>query len=75
MIRVTRLNGRPLVVNAELIKLVEQTPDTMITFVGGDQVVVCETMEEVVRRAVEYGRAVRAFATPPVAREEPAVSG
>ncbi|MGD8454327.1 MAG: flagellar FlbD family protein [Phycisphaerae bacterium] len=61
MIRLTRLNGRPFVLNAEQIKTVEETPDTMITLLTGDQVVVREPLEEVVRRAVEYGRSLRAF--------------
>jgi flagellar protein FlbD len=57
-----------MVVNAEQIKMVEQTPDTMITMLSGDQVIVRETMEEVIARAIEYGRSVRTFATelPPV---------
>jgi len=61
MIRLTRINGRPFVLNAEQIKTVEQTPDTMVTLLTGDQVVVRETMEEVIRRAVEYARMVRTF--------------
>jgi flagellar protein FlbD len=62
MIRLTRLNGRPFVLNAEQIKTVEETPDTMITLLTGDQLVVRERMEEVVRRAVEFARGVRTFA-------------
>lgn len=61
MIRVTRLNGSPLVINSEQIKMVEQTPDTMITLLTGDRLVVKETVEEVVQRAIEYGRALRVF--------------
>jgi len=61
MIRLTRLNGRPLVVNAEQIKCIEQTPDTMITLLTGDTVLVQEDMEEVVRRAIEYLRSLRVF--------------
>jgi len=61
MIRLTRLNGRPFVLNAEQIKSVEETPDTMILLLNGEQFVVQEGMEEVVRRAIEYGRSVRAF--------------
>ncbi len=64
MIRLTRLNGRPFVLNAEQIKTVEETPDTMITLLSGDQIVVQEAMEEVVRRAVEYARRVRTFRAP-----------
>ncbi len=62
MISVTRLNDQPLVLNAELIKTVESTPDTLITLVNGDRMMVKESMEEIVRKAVEYGRQVRAFA-------------
>jgi flagellar protein FlbD len=61
MIRLTRLNGRPFVLNAEQIKYVEEVPDTMVTLLTGEQVTIRERMEEVVRRAVEYGRAVRTF--------------
>lgn len=62
MIRLTRLNGRAFVLNAEQIKSVEETPDTMILLLNGEQVMVQESMDEVVRRAIEYGRAMRAFA-------------
>jgi flagellar protein FlbD len=59
MIQVTRLNGRPIIVNAELIRFVEQTPDTLITLTSGDKLLVKEAMEEVVRRAIEYARSIR----------------
>lgn len=62
MIRLTRINGRAFVVNVEQIKTVEETPDTMITLLSGDRLVVRERMEEVVRRAIEYARSIRAFA-------------
>lgn len=61
MITLTRLNDKQFVVNAELIKIVESTPDTLITMINGDRMVVKESLEEVVRKAVEYGRQVRAF--------------
>lgn len=59
MIRLTRLNSQPLVVNAELIKFVEETPDTVITLRDGEKVLVKERADEVVARAVEYARAIR----------------
>lgn len=62
MIVLTRINDRKLVVNAELIKTVEETPDTTLTLLNGERLLVKESMEEVVRRAVEYGRQVRTFA-------------
>lgn len=61
MIKVTRLNGRPLVVNAEQIRTVEQTPDTTITFMNGDRVIVAQTADDVVDLAVEYHRLIRNF--------------
>ncbi len=62
MITVTRLNDQALVINAELIKTVESTPDTLITLINGDRMMVKESMEEIVRKAVEYGRQMRPFA-------------
>lgn len=59
MIRLTRLNNRPLVVNSELIKFIENAPDTVITLVTGEKIVVLETAEEVVARIVEFRRRLR----------------
>lgn len=61
MIRLTRLNGRPFVLNTEQIKTVESTPDTMLTLLNGDQFVVREPIDLVIRRAVEYARTIRSF--------------
>ena len=54
MIKLTRLDGEPFVLNAELIRYVERRPDTFITLTNGDRMVVGETMDEVVDRAVQY---------------------
>ena len=62
MIRLTRINGRPFVLNAEQIKSIEETPDTLILLLSGEQVLVKEPMDEVVRRAIDYARSVRVFA-------------
>lgn len=61
MITVTRLNNKPVVVNAELIKFVESTPDTMITLITGEKVIVRETVDQIVERAIAYARRVRCF--------------
>ena len=61
MISLTRLNGKPLVVNAELIRYIESTPDTMITLINGDHLIVLESLENVVELATEYCRRIRAF--------------
>lgn len=64
MITVTRLNGKRFVINAELIRTVEENPDTTITLINGDHLIVKESMEEVVERSVEYGRNLRKLMPP-----------
>jgi len=64
VITVTRLNGKPIVVNAELIRSVEENPDTTITLINGDHIIVQESMAQVVDRAVEYGRSLRKMLPP-----------
>ncbi len=50
MIELTRLNGSPLYVNCDLIKWAEAAPDTMLTLVNGEKVVIRETCAELVGR-------------------------
>jgi uncharacterized protein YlzI (FlbEa/FlbD family) len=47
------------VVNAEKIRLVESTPDTVVCCETGERFMVKETLHEVVQRAIEYGRLLR----------------
>src|ERR1700751_1874192 len=54
MIELTRLNGQAMVVNCDLIKYVESSPDTMLTLIHGEKIVVSEPSEEVVRRISAY---------------------
>ncbi len=61
MITLTRLDKRVIVVNAELIKMIESTPDTIVTLINGDMLIVREAVDEVVRRAIDYARQVRSF--------------
>lgn len=64
MITTTRLNGKPLVINADLIRTVEENPDTTITLVNGDRIIVKESMKEVVAKVIEYGRHLRRLVPP-----------
>lgn len=54
VIRVNRLDGEAFLLNAELIKYVESRPDTFITLTTGDRIVVTQSMDEVLRRTLEY---------------------
>lgn len=58
MIDVTRLNGKSLVINCELIEFIEETPDTVITFTTGTKIVVTESAEELKRMILEYKRSI-----------------
>jgi len=62
MIRLTRLNHGPFLLNPDLIEHMEATPDTVITLTNGHQFMVLESAGEVVERIVEYRRAVGAAA-------------
>ncbi len=64
MITVTRLNGKPMVVNAELIRTVEENPDTTITLINGDHLIVKESMTTIVEKVIEYGRHLRQMLPP-----------
>lgn len=54
MIELTRLNGRPMVLNSDLIKTAEASPDTMLTLVNGEKLIVREEIVEVVERVLAY---------------------
>lgn len=61
MIKLTRLNGKSLVINAEKILYVEETPDTMITLDNRDRIMVKEGLDDVIGKTVEYIRSARLF--------------
>jgi flagellar protein FlbD len=58
VIQLTRLNNSSLIVNSDLIKFVEQSPDTVITLINGEKILVRETAEKVLERIVCFRRAV-----------------
>jgi flagellar protein FlbD len=58
MIQLTRLNNKPLTVNSDLIKFVEQSPDTLVTLITGEKIVVLEKVSEVLSRIIDFRRSV-----------------
>ena len=58
MIQLTRLNNHPLMVNPDLVKFVEKAPDTVLTLVSGEKIVVLETTEQVLAKIVEFRRTI-----------------
>ena len=58
MIRLTRLNHGPFMLNSDLIEHLEVTPDTVITLTNGQKIVVLESADEVRDRVVEFRREI-----------------
>ena len=58
MIRLTRINHIPLVLNSDLIEHMETTPDTVISMTNGQKFVVLESTDEVIRKVIEFRREI-----------------
>jgi flagellar protein FlbD len=58
MIHLTRLNQAPVVVNADLIELIEMTPDTVIVLTTGQKILVRETANEIIAKVIRFRRSV-----------------
>ncbi len=56
MIEVTKLSGTKVLINAELIESVEETPDTVISFVTGKKIIVKESRQEIKNLVILYKR-------------------
>lgn len=54
MIELTRLNGKPMLLNSDLIKTAEASPDTMLTLITGEKLMVREEIAEVLERVLAY---------------------
>jgi len=59
MIRVKKINGEEIVINAELIENVEARPDTTISLTTGNKIIVQDTVSEVIKKVIEYRRLVK----------------
>ena len=54
MIRLTRLNHIPLILNSDLIEHIDMTPDTVVTLTSGQKFMVLESAEEVVDKVIVF---------------------
>ena len=59
MIVLTRLNGQQIVLNAERIRYVESTPDTVVCCDSNEKYMVKEALNEVIKRSIEWARLTR----------------
>ncbi len=58
MIEITKLNGKKLLVNAELIESVEETPDTVISFTTGKKIIVKESRQDIKNLVISYKKEI-----------------
>ena len=54
MIELTRLNGAPIVLNSDLVKTIESSPDTVLTLINGEKLIVRESCAEITERVIAY---------------------
>ncbi|GAG08603.1 unnamed protein product [marine sediment metagenome] len=59
MIKTMRLNGKELVINAELVQFIEETPDTMITLTSREKIMVKDSIDEIISKIIDYQRLIR----------------
>jgi flagellar protein FlbD len=70
MIEVTRLNGNNMIVNSDLIKTAESSPDTMLTLINGEKLIVRETSQQILEKVLAYRSQLLAA----VARKLPSIA-
>jgi flagellar protein FlbD len=58
MIKVTRLNHIPLILNSDLIEHIDVTPDTIIALNSGQKYVVLETAEEIIEKVIAFRKSI-----------------
>lgn len=75
MIVVTRLNKTPFLLNSDLVKLIDQVHDTVITLVNGEKIIVLESPEEIVERIVAFRREMFRGIDPREVRMVPSFTG
>lgn len=60
VLKLTRLNKAPVAVNPDHISWIDVVPDTTLCLVGGEKLIVRETIEELIEQLVAYRRLIRA---------------
>jgi flagellar protein FlbD len=70
VIKLTRLNGKPFILNAIYIETIESFPDTTIMLTNGRKYVVKETEAETVKMVTEFYKSVNLIGMQPLEEED-----
>ena len=54
LIELTRLNGTRLTINSDLIQYMESSPDSTLTLINGEKLVVSESSEQIIELTLAY---------------------
>lgn len=58
MIEVTKINDVQISINSDIIEIVEETPDTVITLTTGRKIIVKESRQEVTNLVISYRKKI-----------------
>ncbi len=58
MIALKGINNRDITVNCELIETIKSTPDTIITLTNGKNLIVKNSVDEIIEKTIEYKRKI-----------------
>ena len=58
MIEVTKLSGQKILVNPDLLEMVEETPDTVVTLTTGKKIIVKESRQEIKNLVILYRKGI-----------------
>ncbi len=64
LITLSRLNGSVVAINPDLITWIDVTPDTTVSLLNGEKIIVRESLDEVVQRVIAFRRAIGPDAMP-----------
>ncbi len=58
MIKITKLNGKEMIINSDLIETIEETPDTTVTMTTGKKIIVLEPVDDIIQRVKDFRREI-----------------
>lgn len=58
MIKLTGLNKKEFILNAEVIEKIEEVPDTLITLINGKRYLVLESTEVIIDKVLKYKKKI-----------------
>jgi flagellar protein FlbD len=61
LIKLTALNNKEIIINAEHIEKLESVPESLLTLINGNKYIVLESTDEIISRIIEYKNKIMKF--------------